>query len=98
MDYLQKLQLSLSRIPPDKLIWIAGDFNLPDIDWTAISPFDPPTDFDTDPDPIIPHTNRRQLHDSFMDIINTYSLAQTVLQPKNKPEHAPEVATVALSP
>ena len=78
---LEKLELSLSLIPPDKLIWIAGDFNLPDIDWTAVSPHDPPLDSDTDPAPIIPHTNRRHLHDTFMDIVDTYSLSQTVLQP-----------------
>ena len=79
IDYLFNLQASLSRIPIDKDIWITGDFNLPDIDWTAISPFDPP---DTDTlDPIIPHTNRRTLHDTFMDIINIFSFSQTVLKP-----------------
>jgi len=78
-DYLQNLELSLTRINADKNIWLTGDFNLPDIDWTALSPHDPPlTDLAA---PIIPHTNRRQLHDTFMDIINTYSLSQTVLTP-----------------
>jgi len=78
-DYLHNLHTSLSRIQADKHIWITGDFNLPDIDWTSISPYDPP---DADAlNPIIPHTNRRQLHDTFIDIINTFSLSQTVLQP-----------------
>ncbi len=31
--------------------------------------------------PHINKTNRRQLHDTFIDIINTFSLSQTVLQP-----------------
>lgn len=56
-----------------------GWFYLPHIDWTAISPYDSLI-ADT-PNPIIPHTNRRQLHDIFMDTINTFSLSQTVLQP-----------------
>ena len=79
IDYLFNLHDSLSRIPTDKHIWISGDFNLPDIDWTAISPFDP---LDADvPNPVIPHTNRRLLHDTFIDIVNTFSLSQTVLTP-----------------
>ncbi|XP_069995830.1 uncharacterized protein [Penaeus vannamei] len=78
-DYLQNLELSLTRINADKNIWLTGDFNLPDIDWTALSPHDPPlTDLVAS---ITPHTNRRQLHDMFMDIINTHSLSQTVLTP-----------------
>ncbi|ROT75948.1 hypothetical protein C7M84_005481 [Penaeus vannamei] len=41
-EYLQNLELSLTRINEDKDIWLTGDFNLPDIDWTALSPHDPP--------------------------------------------------------
>ena len=91
IEYLQTLDTSLSRINADKDIWLSGDFNLPDIDWTALSPHDPP-DIDLI-DPIIPHTNRRQLHDTFVDTINNYSLAQTVLTPtrtqtKTRPDGA----------
>ena len=79
IDYLLNLHTSLSRIPNDKHIWISGDFNLPDIDWTAISPLD--IDDADYINPIIPHTNRRLLHDTFIDIVNTFSLSQTVLTP-----------------
>ncbi len=78
VEYLQSLDESLSRIDPSKNIWLAGDFNLPDIDWTAQAPTDNPTHVR---DAILPQTDRRSLHENFLDIINTHSLAQTVLEP-----------------
>ena len=33
-DYLSRLQSSLSRIPAGAHVWLGGDFNLGDIDWS----------------------------------------------------------------
>ena len=91
MTTLHTLHTSLARINADKDIWLSGDFNLPDIDWTAFSPHDAlPIDLI---DPIIPDTNRRRLHDQFIDTVNTYSFTQTVLSPtrtqtKTRPDGA----------
>ena len=78
IDYLQSLDESLSKIDPSKNIWLAGDFNLPDIDWTAHATNDNPTH---EGDIILPNTDRRTLHENLINIINTYSLTQTVLEP-----------------
>ncbi len=37
-SYLEALNTSLSQIPENHQIWVAGDFNLGDIDWTTSSP------------------------------------------------------------
>lgn len=66
-----KVQTLVSLATPKrKTLKDNRDFNLPAIDWTAISPFDLPS-VDA-PNHIIPHTNRCQLHDTFIDIINTF--------------------------
>lgn len=73
-EYLQNLHTSLTHITSDKHIWTEGDFKLPDIKWTTSSSLKP-IDVDT-PNCIIPHT-MCQLHDTFIDIMNTFSLSQT---------------------
>ena len=78
VEYLQTLDESLSKIDPSKNIWLAGDFNLPDINWTAQAPLDNPIHGS---DIILPDTDRKTLHENFIDIINTHSLTQTVLEP-----------------
>ena len=36
-DYVKELDSSLSKIPPNASIWLLGDFNIPDIDWEAVT-------------------------------------------------------------
>ncbi|KAK3870887.1 hypothetical protein Pcinc_023913 [Petrolisthes cinctipes] len=77
LEYLQTLDDCLSKIDPSKNIWLAGDFNLPDINWTAQATLDNPT-HEGD---LLLQTDRKLLHENFIDIINTHSLTQTVLEP-----------------
>lgn len=78
VEYLQTLDESLSKIDPSKNIWLAGDFNLPDVNWTAQATLDNPIH---ESNIILPDTDRKTLHENFIDIINNHSLTQTVLEP-----------------
>ncbi|XP_071502572.1 uncharacterized protein, partial [Diadema antillarum] len=35
LEYLEELELSLSRVPKNASVWILGDFNLPHVDWES---------------------------------------------------------------
>ena len=76
IEYLTQLDLSLQQIDHSKNIWLVGDFNLPDINWGSdiLSNLDSINNEDDEsPIRLIPHSNRRPLHEHFIDIVNKYS-------------------------
>ena len=63
--------ISLSTISnPNSHIYLAGDFNFPDLDWTT--------------DSILPNSNHPSVSRQFLDIINNHNLEQKVLKPTRK--------------
>ena len=69
MKYLQDLHETLSKIknPNDSFIWLGGDFNLGNIDWTNQT--------------ILPGPNPRNVCQQMIDISNFFNLEQVVCEP-----------------
>lgn len=66
-DFVNELDLSLSRIPPNASIWLLGDFNLPDIDWDIIA--------------FRPCGQYPAISKLMIDILNDHNLHQLVKEP-----------------
>ena len=65
-DYLSHLDASLSRIPEGAHVWIGGDFNLADINWTVNS--------------VCPSATKPTLCSQLIDITNDWFLQQLVTE------------------
>jgi hypothetical protein len=55
---------------PSSIMWVAGDFNLPDIDWKTIS--------------IIGNRYRKSINEGFLETISSIGLEQLVDEPTRK--------------
>jgi hypothetical protein len=68
-DYLEHLNNSLNQIPKNSKshIWLAGDFNLPEINWPNSS--------------VIDNAKRPKLHSTFLETINDHRLDQVNHKP-----------------
>ena len=66
-DSLNELWLSLNKIPKDSIIWLLGDFNLPDIDW--------------DSQTIKPNCKNKPFYEDFLQNMSHYNLEQMVKIP-----------------
>ena len=66
-DSLRGLRDSLSEIPRSSLIWLLGDFNLPQIDW--------------DTEQIKQNCSYTTVYESFLEIIHDFGLEQIVKIP-----------------
>ena len=67
IDYIEAICSTLESIilsSPNDIIWIAGDFNLPDINWTDSN--------------IIGSNYPLSVNSTFLDFVNTFGLTQTV--------------------
>ena len=68
IEYLEKLNTSLNRIDSSNpIIWLAGDFNLPHIDWES--------------DSVAQKCNNRAIHQQLLDIGSNHFLQQMVTSP-----------------
>ena len=67
LESLRGLRDSLSKIPRSSLIWLLGDFNLPQIDW--------------DTEQIKQNCSYTSVYDSFLKIIHDFGLEQIVKIP-----------------
>ncbi|XP_053398333.1 uncharacterized protein LOC123552572 [Mercenaria mercenaria] len=66
-DSLTELWSSLSKVPQDSTIWLLGDFNLPDIDWSSEVPKS--------------KCRFKEMYEDFIDRINSFNLQQMVKIP-----------------
>ncbi len=64
MDELNRTILHLCQNNPGAAIWIAGDLNLPDVDWPSLS--------------IVSHQYRHAISDSFLKVLDKTGLDQLV--------------------
>ena len=66
-EYINELDLSLSKIPQNAYVWLLGDFNLPDINWDSVE-FKPCGQYPS-------------ISKSLINIINDHHLQQMVDEP-----------------
>ena len=67
-EHIEQIKLSLSFLGRvNGIIIFAGDFNLPDVEWETCC--------------VRPNSNKRQLHQLFVDIMQDSSLSQIVTEP-----------------
>ncbi|XP_053389502.1 uncharacterized protein LOC123526856, partial [Mercenaria mercenaria] len=64
---LSELWSSLSKIPKDSIIWLLGDFNMPDINWVN--------------ETLKPNCKNRSLYEDFMEKLSHLNLEQMVKVP-----------------
>ena len=69
-ESLDELWSSLKLIPKNSIIWLLGDFNLPDIDWTDES--------------LKPTCKHKELYEDFLENMVTYNLQNVVKIPTRK--------------
>lgn len=66
-ESLSELWLSLGKIPKDSIVWLLGDFNMPDINWVN--------------ETLKPNCKNRSLYENFMEKISHFNLEQMVKTP-----------------